>query len=166
MAFLNLQLHSYDSSITECKVACELQARLSSSWRYWQNTSWVRQHFESHRLDSPLLLTLSSHGLMRFMSRSACYGSAESSYDALLPLLTLLPPNLGDNTELMADLLGAVLTGWTASLSAGASASSKAKQSAAACYTECWCYILAKVRLKYIRAIGAHIPLPSKRLWE
>ena len=88
------------------------------------------------------------------MSRSACHGSAESSYDALLPLLTLLPPNLGDNTELMADFLGAVLTGWTALLSAGAS--SKAKQSAAACYTECWCYILAKVRLKYVRAIGIH----------
>lgn len=92
------------------------------------------------------------------MSRSGCHGSAESSYDALLPLLTLLPPTLGLNMELMADLLSAVLSGWTALFSAGPATSGKAKQAAAACYTECWFYILAKVPLpNFSKLKGRHL---------
>ncbi|GAB4820968.1 hypothetical protein N2152v2_008014 [Parachlorella kessleri] len=74
--------------------------------------------------------------------RHACYGSAESSLAAVLPLITLLPKEvLGPSPMFFTSLLTSVWDGLEASSDGGA------RKAAADCFKECLVYALLKAEL-------------------
>eukprot|EP00884_Botryococcus_braunii_P021973 jgi/Botrbrau1/845/Bobra.0352s0039.1 len=76
--------------------------------------------------------------LLAFL-RQGCYGSGETSYAALLPLLGHMPPSLlGGPSGALPQILDSVWTGWEA-----ASGQLPARQAAAASFLECFRWSLS-----------------------
>ena len=88
-----------------------------------------------------------THSLMNscLACRHGCHSSAESSYPAVLPLLTLILKSLlgGATPQLMSQLLEALWGGWQRLLGSGLSSSGG--NAAADAFVECLCWSLAQV---------------------
>ena len=77
--------------------------------------------------------------------RQGCHGSGDTSFPALLPLLTLMPKALlgGPVPHVLTQLLEAVWAGWQRLL--GSTAASAAGSSAAQAFVECLCWCMNQV---------------------
>lgn len=81
------------------------------------------------------------------MHRSGGYGSAETSFPGLYPLLTLLPRDLlVPDPNVVQQLLDAVLLAWAAAAAGSAPGSAAVGTAAVSCFVECWGFVLAEVR--------------------